>query len=168
MKKTTIKKIISKKKNKITVYISGAVSSPGVISVYSNMCLDEVIKKLGGFSKDADIERINLAMKLEDGQHYIIPRKGDPIPNQDTSLNVNTNSNMINNQDKSSNNRKININTASKEELDSIPGVGPSTADKILEYRKEKGRFNKIEDLKNISGIGDKKFEKMKNNVSVN
>lgn len=154
---------------RISVYISGAVSNPSVVSIDSDMRLDKAIEKVGGLTKDADVERINLAMKLEDGQHYIIPYKGQK--NIDDA-NLKVSDSTGNTMDKSSggmgsDSKKININTASKEELDSIPGVGPSTADKILDYRKEKGKFKSIEELKNVSGIGDKKFEKMKNNIAV-
>ena len=71
-------------------------------------------------------------------------------------------------QKKTIRNKKVNINKASQEELDSLPGIGPSTADKILEYRKQNGNFKSIEDIKEVSGIGESKFEKIRNMITVN
>lgn len=164
------------KNGKIVVYISGAVSSPGVISIGVDKRLVDAIKMVGGLAKDADINRINLAMNLEDSQHYIIPYKGQDIeadkalsPGQGGSGSQVSGSQIgqgqANNQE--TNSGKININMADEKSLESIPGVGPATAKKIVDYRTKQGKFNAIEDIKNVSGIGDKKFESMKDFISV-
>lgn len=164
------------KNGKIVVYISGAVSSPGVISIGADKRLDDAIKMVGGLAKDADINRVNLAMNLEDSQHYIIPYKGQDVeadkalsPGQGGSGSQVSGSQIgqgqANNQE--TNSGKININMADEKSLESIPGVGPATAKKIVDYRTKQGKFNAIEDIKNVSGIGDKKFESMKDFISV-
>lgn len=137
------------------------------------MRLDDALKKLGGTTKDADINRINLAMKLEDSQHYIIPYIGqEDDPSQkdmqasnnssDSAGNLANSSSASNSQDS-----KININSADESQLETISGVGPSTAKKIIDYREKEGKFSSIEDIKNVSGIGDKKFESMKDSIDV-
>lgn len=158
----------NKDSKQIVVYISGEVSTPSVVTINSDKRLKDAIDMAGGLTKNADTERINLALKLEDSQHYIIPTKGDNTSiNQDTQ-NSNDSSNTATNEDLNGNsNKKININSADQSELDKIPGVGESTAKKILEYRKENGNFKSIEDIKNVSGIGDKKFESMKDYISI-
>ena len=168
-KKNIEKKVIKKedkaeKSGKITVYISGAVSNPGVINIDSDKRLDDAIQKVGGLTKDADSERINLAMKLEDSQHYIIPQKGEkPAQAQENNEICQSSSNESKKDSGSENSSgKININSAEQSKLETINGVGPSTAKKIIEYREKEGKFSTIEDIKNISGIGDKKFENMK------
>lgn len=157
---------------KITVYLTGAVANPGVITIESEKRLDDAIKLLGGLCKDADVERINLAMKLEDSQHYIIPYKWQAEKNNNDDENNEISANNSLNQNYSTNNMdrssggadgtKVDINSSKESELIDIPGVGPATAKKIIDYRNEKGKFSKIEDIKNVSGIGEKKFENMK------
>ena len=95
---------------------------------------------------------------LEDGEKIYIPKKGEDISKIDS---ISTNSLSLNK------NSKININTATQTELEFIPGIGPSIALKIITYRNENGKFNSIEDVKNISGIGDSKYEKMKDYITI-
>ncbi|SFE49927.1 helix-hairpin-helix domain-containing protein [Peptostreptococcus sp. D1] len=162
----------------ITVYITGAISNPGVISLKMGSRLDDAVKKLGGLSKDADYNKINLAMILEDGQHYVIPIVGEQESNQQSVVPGNvggenhnferdSGSSLQKNNDNTSS-LKVNINTAAPEELEKIPGVGPATSQKIIDYREKLGKFEKIEDIKKVSGIGDKKFENMKEYIGVN
>lgn len=160
------------KNGKIVVYISGAVSSPGVISIGADKRLDDAIKMVGGLAKDADINRINLAMNLEDSQHYIIPYKGQDVQADQPqgggqSVNASGHAGQGQSQGQANDQSKVNINTADEKSLEAIPGVGPATAKKIVDYRTKQGKFNAIEDIKNVSGIGDKKFESMKDFISV-
>ena len=145
----------------ITVYISGQVAKEGVVTLSSDKRLADAVEKLGGLTKNADTNNINLAMKLEDEKHYIIPKEGEVIQNNSDSTQVTSN--------KGNNNQgsKININTADLKQLDDIPGVGEATANKILSYRDENGEFKSIEEIKNVNGIGDKKFENMKDLICV-
>lgn len=160
----------------ITVYISGQVAKEGVVTLSSDKRLADAVEKLGGLTKNADTNNINLAMKLEDEKHYIIPKEGEVIQNNSDSSQVTSNKDNNNQANNSSNNatqtdsqgNKININTADLKQLDDIPGVGEATANKILSYRDENGEFKSIEEIKNVNGIGDKKFENMKDLICVN
>lgn len=161
------------KNSKIVVYISGAVASPGVITIGGDKRLDDAIKMVGGLAKDADINRINLAMNLEDSQHYIIPYKGQDDQGLEAGQSgqargqVSGSGGQVGGPGQGSSDSKININTADEKSMESIPGVGPATAKKIVDYRTKQGKFASIEDIKNVSGIGDKKFESMKDFISV-
>lgn len=160
----------------ITVYISGQVAKEGVVTLSSDKRLADAVEKLGGLTKNADTNNINLAMKLEDEKHYIIPKEGEAVQNNSDSTQVTSNKDNNNQANNSSNNAtqsdsqgsKININTADLKQLDDIPGVGEATANKILSYRDENGEFKSIEEIKNVNGIGDKKFENMKDLICVN
>ena len=156
---------------KITIYVSGEVKNPGVVTLSSDQRLATAVEKLGGLTEYADMNNINLAMKLEDEMHYIIPKKGEKIKTnivtsqKDTSNNDIVSENNFNSNESEGN--KININTADLDELDKIPGVGEATANKILSYREENGDFKNIEEIKNVNGIGEKKFENMKDIICV-
>lgn len=127
--------------------------------------------------EDAYTEDINLAYKLEDGMKIHIPTKQEKENSNNTSVMeedltekyVTTSSGVSNNSEnsKSTQNTKININTATQTQLETLPGIGPSTATKIIAYRKENGNFKTTEDIKEVSGIGDNKFEKIKDYITV-
>lgn len=146
----------------ITVYISGAVNNPGIVTLNSGERLATVVDKVGGTTEKADLNKVNLAIKIEDEMHYIIPEIGEEI--NYTSENIKDD---IVSKDTTNNSAKININTATIEELDTLPGVGEATANKILNHRKENGNFKSIEEIKNVNGIGDKKFENIRELISV-
>ncbi|HSQ89262.1 helix-hairpin-helix domain-containing protein [Romboutsia sp.] len=159
-------KISENNKNMITIFISGEVKKPGVVTIESNKRLHDAIEQLGGFTNEADLNQINLAMRIEDENHYIIPKIGDNTETNDALTDINYNISIK--DDNQSKTQKININTASIQELDTLPGIGESTANKIINYREEKGKFNTIEAIKNVNGIGDKKYEDIKDMISVN
>lgn len=146
----------------ITVYISGAVNNPGIVTLNSGERLATAVDKVGGTTEKADLNKVNLAIKIEDEMHYIIPEIGEEI--NYTSDNIKDD---IVSKDTTNNSAKININTATIEELDTLPGVGEATANKILNHRKENGNFKSIEEIKNVNGIGDKKFENIRELISV-
>ena len=139
------------------VHISGAVHRPGVIELELGKRLIDAVEICGGLKDDADIDRINLAKKLADEEKVYIPRIGEEI-SDDLSFSAEGNT--------ESNSGKININTCSKAELLLLPGIGDVLADRIIEYR-EKTPFKRIEDIKNVSGIGEKKFESIKDMITV-
>jgi competence protein ComEA len=141
----------------LVVDISGCVKTPGVYETPDGTRLHEVIELAGGLKKKADIDAINQAEPVTDGQKILIPAKMES--GKDDS---GTASGEI-----SASSGKININQADSMSLQEIPGVGPATADKIIQYRESNGRFQSIEDLKNVSGIGEKTFEKMKDMICV-
>lgn len=162
-------KTIDKTENvtkKISIYISGAVNSPGVVELKSNERLMEGVSLCDGLTDEADTNRINLAMKVKDEGHYIIPKEGEEIALNDSNENV-ENSNNDGNDSTDGDNKKININGASKEELDSLPGVGEVTAQKIIDYREENKEFKSIDEIKNVKGIGENKFNDLKDYICI-
>ena len=144
----------------VTVYISGEVNSPGIVTVNSGERLANVVEKVGGVTSNADLNQVNMAIKVEDEEHYIIPKIGEVLEVQESI--------MAENNGTKEDSSKININKATIEELDSLPGVGEATANKIVNYRDENGEFKSIEEIKNVNGIGDKKFQDMKDLIIVN
>lgn len=155
---------------KITIFISGEVKSPGVVELYSEDRLMDGVKKCGGVTDEADMNRINLAMKISDEGHYIIPKIGEDIENVKDKGKETVNQTQNLNDDKSEQNKennKININNASLLELDSLPGVGEVTAQKIIDYREENTKFKSIEEIKNVKGIGENKFNNLKDYISI-
>ena len=154
----------------ITVYVSGEVNKSGVVTLKEGDRLAVAVEKLGGTTKKADLNNINLAIRVKDEEHYIIPKIGDA--KQEDLKDVNNTKDIenaeIKNENTAKDSSKININTATLEELDKLPGVGESTANKIISHREENGQFKNIEDIKNVNGIGDKKFENMKELICVN
>lgn len=146
------------------VYISGEVKNSGVYDIKDGDRLDDLVKIAGGFTDKADINAINLALRLEDQMKIY-------IPNIDENLNINAdNTNLavgeVTSTNQNSQGQKININLATKEELMTLPNIGEKRAQAILDYRQE-NKFTKIEDIKNVSGIGDKYFEAMKDLITV-
>ncbi len=152
----------------VTVYISGAVKTEGVITMSSEDRLSDAIKVMGGIVEGADMNAINLAEKLVDGKHYVIPKQGEQIPNDvNAGGGVSGASTQTAGGSEQGQGGLVNLNTATLEQLDTLPGVGEATANKIITYREENGGFKSIEDLKNVKGIGDKKFEEIKGNICV-
>lgn len=165
----------SESNSKIIIYIAGQVRKEGVYELDENSRITDAIEIAGGLKEDANIENINLAEVLEDGMKIYIPDKKEPNNNQSENKNLiqknteNTteNSKKTNTDNKQNQNTKININTATQTELETLPGIGPSTALKIINYRKDNGKFKNIDDIKNVSGIGDSKFNNIKNLIKV-
>ena len=139
----------------IMIHISGQVYYPGIIELKLGDRLIDAVEYAGGLKKEADIDKINLAKKLSDEDKIYIPKIGEEI--QD-NLEISIVNSIAGNDD---NKGKININNCSKEALMSLPGIGEITAEKIINYRNE-NKFAIIEDIKNVSGIGDKKFDAIK------
>lgn len=168
---TNIDEENSEKVATIKVHVSGAVKNEGVYELEEDARIADAIEKAGGVLDTANMKNVNLASKLEDGMKIYIPKQGEEtlennleenISNQETTLGGSgTNSNVENEKG------KININKATKEELDTLPGIGESTAQKIIQYREEHGSFKNIEELKEVKGIGDAKYEEIKYLVDI-
>ena len=175
----------------IKVYVAGAVRKPGVYSLSSHARVIDAVTAAGGATSTADLVRINLAQVLVDTEQVFVPSRGvhktkitiAPRLKPNTSLIVPVTVFPINvptyvpvpvttvggaiPQSGSPAVSKVNINTATSDQLDTLPGVGPSTAKAIMAYRNKKGPFSKVEDLLNVPGIGPGKFESMKPQVTV-
>lgn len=150
----------------IIVHVSGCVNKEGIVELPINSRVIDAINYAGGVKENADLSDINLASILEDGIKIYIPslqEKTENAFNENNDLNI---SSKINENISSNSTQKININTATQEQLDTLPGIGQLTALKIIEYRKENGKFKKIEDIKQVKGIGEAKFNKLKDLIT--
>ncbi|WP_175990974.1 helix-hairpin-helix domain-containing protein [Bacillus sp. Marseille-Q1617] len=141
----------------VFVDVKGEVKEPGLYEVRKGERLKFVIDKAGGFTPQADRNLINLAIKVTDEMLIYVPEIGEVV----SAVPV------IQGNQGSTEETKINLNEASEEEFESLPGIGPAKAATFVQYREENGPFTKIEDIKNISGIGDKTFEKLKEYIFV-
>lgn len=156
--------LIQKEENKekedeieIIVHIAGEVKSPGIVKIQEGARIADIIEEAGGLKENADLSNINLAYPVEDGQKIVIPKKGE----EQTQIKEES---VIGQEKQKS---KININKASKEELETLEGIGEQTAQKIIDYRKEKGAFKQKEDLKNVTGIGENKFKTIEDKIDI-
>lgn len=145
-------------KKVIAVHIIGEINKPGIVELEEGARVIDAIKKAGGTTEKADLAQINLAYILKDGQKIYIPNTED----NDKKIEYNT-ANIENNIKE----EKININTADEDELQRLPGVGASTAAKIIKYREENGSFRRIEDIQNVKGIGEAKYNDLKEQIEV-
>lgn len=143
----------------IVVEIKGEVANPDVYEISEGSIIRDLITKAGGLTNEANIDKINRADKLRDNQLIVIPNKNE-LSNANTNINVSKEGNTAEDG-------IININTASLEELQKINGVGEVKAKSIINYREKNGGFKSIDEMKNIEGIGDKTFEKMKDQITV-
>ncbi len=144
----------AKKPLKVVVHVCGAVKVPGVYELSGSKRVTDAIQVAGGPTPDANLDALNLAAKLVDGQKIYVPKEGESI-----SPTLSGNGTV---------DGPINLNTASVEQLDKLPGIGPVLAQRIIEYRESNGDFKSIDDLQKVEGIGPKKFEQIKDRVTVN
>lgn len=149
------KKEVIVEDNKIVVEIKGEIMNPNIYWLKEESIIEDLLTEAGGLKAEADMSKINRAEKLKNHQSIIIPNKNAVKEVASTSQTDEKISSIIN------------INTASEAELDTLPGIGPSRAKDIISYREEKGGFNSIEDIKNIKGIGEVSFEKLKDKISI-
>ena len=146
------------KAGNIIVDVGGAVKVPQVVELAPDSRVADAVAAAGGLLETADTAGINQAAFLTDGEKVYIPEKGEELSGLEGISGL---------EQASSGESKVNINTATSEELQTLNGVGPATAEKILDYRTSNGSFKTIEDLKNVDGIGDKTFEKLKEHIKV-
>lgn len=152
--KTTIKPTeYASASSSYKIYICGCVKNPGLYEFKKGDRVGDCVNRAGGFSDNADINSINLARLVNDGEQIYISEKISDIGSKDTSKIKNIN--------------KININLADKEELMQLPGIGASRADSIIQFRKENGPFTDIQDLTKIPGIKASAFNKIKELISI-
>ncbi len=137
--------------NKMKVYVTGAVNNPGVLELNEGSRIEDAINLAGGVRDNANLEEVNLAYCLEDGQKLYIPN----VNEKEVEYLSTENGDKVIEGDENSDTLKVNINTGGVEELKKLPGVGEALAQKIIDYRNENGKFKTVEDLKNVSGIGE-------------
>lgn len=148
----------------IKVDLKGAVQKPGVYTAQEGERVIDLINRAGGFLDDADQTKINLSQKVADEMVIYVPKVGEDsnVMEQVASFFQPQQSG-----NEASSDGKVNINQADSTLLQTLPGIGPSKAEAIIEYRETNGPFKMIEDIMNISGIGEKTFEKLKNSITV-
>jgi competence protein ComEA len=148
----------------VLVYVCGAVRTPGVVRLPEGARVAEAVDLAGGATGKAQLDGVNLAAKVADGQQIVVPERG-AAPAAASGAAASTASGGSSAASAAA--APVNINTATLEELDALQGVGPATAQKIIDYRTANGPFKRIEDIKNVSGIGDAKFAAMKDSITV-
>jgi competence protein ComEA len=138
----------------VLVHVAGAVRRPGVYRLRAGARVDDAVGRAGGPKPRADLTQVNLAAKVEDGRQIVVPRRaaaaapaGGAAPAQPAV--------------------PLNLNTATLEQLDELPGVGPATAQKILDYREEHGGFGSVDELGEVPGIGDVRLASLREQVRV-
>jgi competence protein ComEA len=142
----------------ITVYVCGSVLNVKNVTLPKESRVEDAIKLAGGVTENAEINGINMAQKLSDEDMVYVPQKGEIIEVGSKTSNI---------APSPAKKGKLNINKASAEQLDTLPGVGPSTAQKIIEYRNTRGGFKSIEELNNVSGIGNEKYKDLIDLITV-
>ena len=151
------------------MHIIGEVKYPGVVVLKEGSRVVDAIEAAGGETDDADLNSLNLAYMLNDREKIYVPNKQETKDENKNYIEEGggTNISQAGTDQNNSKNEKININTAGEDELMKITGIGESTAKKIIEYRNQNGRFKTIEDIKKIPGIGDSKYNNMKEEIRV-
>ena len=149
------------------VHIIGGVAKPGVVKIKEGGRIEDAIEAAGGLTEDSDISNVNLAYVLDDGVKVKIPTIDDESKEtEETYISEDSGKNVILQEDEKAGSI-VNINKATQTELETLPGIGPSLAGRIISYREQNGKFKKVEDIKNVAGIGDSKFENIKDFIKV-
>lgn len=151
----------------IIVHITGEIVNEGIVKIKKDSRIADVIEQAGGTTEEADLSKVNLAYQVKDGQKIYIPNINDKENQKEVQDYITEDAGadvIIENEENGS---KVNINSATQTELETLSGIGPSTALKIINYRKENGEFKQIEDIKNVPGIGEAKFEGLKEEICV-
>ena len=162
-------KLVRELATELTVHIAGAVKTPGVYQLHVGARINDGVVAAGGATAQADLDSVNLAMLLSEGEQIYIPKRNDKPhiivqPRFTSSSNLNSSNSATNNELQIS----ININTATAIELEQLAGVGPSTAKAIIEFRQKNGGFKTVEDLLNVRGIGPAKLSEILPQARVN
>ncbi len=154
----------------VIIHITGSVKNPGIVKLKEGSRIEDAIEAAGGLTENADITKVNLAYIVEDGTKIKIPSASEEDIGDEDIIDSKSGDNIIIEENTVSSNNStqtININKATEKEFETLPGIGPSLASKIIEYRNQNGKFGSIEDIKNVNGIGDSKYEKIKDLITV-
>ena len=138
---------------RVTVYVTGAVRRPGVVTLPAGR-VEQAVEASGGATPDADLAKINLAMPLKDGQHIVVP---GALAEEDMAAAAGA----------AKNDGLVHINTADEKALEALPGIGPVMAKRIVEYRQQNGPFSSVEELKKVRGIGEVRFSRLKDKAAL-
>lgn len=160
----------SEEPENVTCDISGAVKHQGVYTLKNGARLQELIEAAGGLAQNAQIKAINRAIQLKDQDKIHIPYKGEKVESATTisqNQDLNSKTDSSKNNSGTSNSEKINLNTATAADLQKLNGIGEKRAQQIVDYREQNGKFKKIEDLMQVSGIGEKTFAALKDQLAI-
>lgn len=175
--KTALVKDTEEKAKDIMVHVTGAVTGAGVYQIPAGSRVIDAVNRAGP-APEANLNALKLASPVNDGQTVLVPYKPEMVqagssvqasgnsPSQGAGRNISGGPNGASIQSGFVSGL-VNINTANQEQLDTLPGIGPSLAQRIIDYRESSGPFQDIEDIKNVSGIGDKKYENLKDKITV-
>ena len=157
---------LEKSRPEIVVHVTGAVWSPGVYRLSRDARVHDAIEKAGGATEKADIHRLNLAAKIRDGQQIYVPESQPPL-SPPTLTNESLPRTSVPNSPTPTEESLINLNTATLEQLQTLPRIGPAMAQRIIEYRQTYGPFSSVDDLAKVKGIGEKTLERIRHLVVV-
>jgi len=143
----------------IVVHVAGAVATPGVIELPAGSRVVDALEATGGALPDADIDRLNLAAKLVDGQRVLVVRKGDPPVAEDAL--------GLTGGEATAPAEPVNLNTASAAQFEALPGIGPVLAQAIVTERQHRGGFRSVNELRDVRGIGERRFKDLEHRVSI-
>lgn len=151
----------------VIIHIAGAVKNPGVYQLKPTDRIVDAVEIAGGATEEANLDLINLAALLEDGEKIVVPYKTYSETGEEINANAYNQVTSAYPSFPASTSTKININTADVTGLQALPGIGPILSERIIEYRNKNGLFGVIDDIKDVSGIGEKKFEGIKDLICV-
>jgi competence protein ComEA len=146
----------------IVVHVAGAVATPGVVELDADARVIDAVEAAGGADDDADLDRLNLAARLADGERILVQHVGDPADPGSSATGEPAASN-----DTSPATGLVNVNTATSTELEALPGIGPALAAAIIAERARRGRFRNVQELRDVRGIGEKRFADLAGLVTV-
>jgi len=148
----------------IKVDVKGAVKSPGIFTAQAGDRVIDLISAAGSFTEKADTDKVNFAQIIEDQMVIYVPEIGEEDKGDLENIQVGTSGDAVT---KGMSGGLVNLNTATQEDLQTLTGIGPSKANAILEYRETAGKFKEVDELKQVTGIGDKTFERLRDSISV-
>ncbi|MED4694970.1 helix-hairpin-helix domain-containing protein [Peribacillus frigoritolerans] len=148
----------------IKVDVKGAVKSPGIFTAQAGDRVIDLISAAGSFTEKADTDKVNFAQIIEDQMVIYVPEIGEEDKGNLENIQVGTSGDAVT---KGTSGGLVNLNTATQEDLQTLTGIGPSKANAILEYRETVGKFKEVDELKQVTGIGDKTFERLRDSISV-
>ncbi|WP_144549883.1 helix-hairpin-helix domain-containing protein [Peribacillus simplex] len=148
----------------IKVDVKGAVKSPGIFTAQAGDRVIDLISAAGSFTDKADKDKVNFAQIVEDQMVIYVPEIGEEDEGKLENIQVGSTVDVVSG---GTSGGLVNLNKATQEDLETLTGIGPSKANAILEYRETVGKFKEVDDLKKVTGIGDKTFERLRDSISV-